>query len=50
MSFRLARDLGMTRQELGRRITAEEYGLWVQFYLWEQAQQEADADRLKRKR
>jgi hypothetical protein len=34
-AFRLARDLGMTRAELGRRITPAELTRWVAFYSYE---------------
>ena len=33
--YRLARDLRMTKQELFRRMSSEEFAEWAAFYNWE---------------
>ena len=39
LAHRIARDLGMTVAELGRRMSAREFYEWAAFYKWEAAEQ-----------
>ncbi len=45
--FRLARDLGMTRADLLRRMSAREYAQWVAFYTVEAKDQAARIEQAK---
>lgn len=46
LQFILARDLGMTVEELRHRMSQREFGEWNEFYLWEKRER----DRMERER